>query len=52
MEYKIESYEIGNLYFFHPIDLEMPIESLYTKKVPFYYKLKLVYKITAAYFCS
>jgi len=30
--------EIGNLYFFHPIDLEMPIESLYTKKVPFYYK--------------
>lgn len=30
--------EIGNLYFFHPIDLEMPIEPLYTKKVPFYYK--------------
>lgn len=30
--------EIGNLYFFHPIELKMPIESLYTKKVPFYYK--------------
>ena len=30
--------EIGNLYFFQPIDLELPVESMYSKRMPFYYK--------------